>query len=89
LKEREVRPGQSRVKEQYRKRFERLKKGLLGWVRQNPQKGDRELAQLFLARRGLPKELIESVVRILQHLRGKQEWPGKGRKRKGRNRRTG
>jgi len=91
LKECEVRPGQSRVKEQYRKRFERLKKGLLKWVRQNPQKGDRELAQLFLARRGLPADdaLIGRVVQILQALRGKQEWPGKGRKRKDRNRRPG
>jgi hypothetical protein len=91
LEARGVRPGQSRVKEQYRKRFERLKKGLLRWVRQNPQKGDQELAQLFLARRGLPADdaLIGRVVQILQALRGKQEWPGKGRKRKSRIRRTG
>jgi len=73
LKECGVPPGQSRVEEQYRKRFERLKKGLLQEVRQDSREGDRELAQRFLARRGLPadKELIESVVRILQHLQGK------------------
>lgn len=90
-----VPPGQPKVEERYRKAFERLKKGLLQLVRSAPQKGDRQLAERYLARRGLlanqaaKQALIESVVQIFQAFRGKDGWPEKGRNRKGKNQRTG
>jgi hypothetical protein len=91
LRRRGLRPGQPKLADRYRKRFERLRNQIVQEIERAPGTAIPQLAERYVARLGLAtdRDSIEAAAQAFHALRGKQRWLREGRKRAAQSHRSG